>query len=73
MNEYGEDNIAKDSDDKNRIAKAVATTERKAAQLKKKSHSGRGSYNPSRPADVSSRTPPWMFRAPPIAWMFNHF
>ena len=42
MNEYGEGKIAEDSDDEKRIAKAVATSERKAAQLKKKSHSGRG-------------------------------
>ena len=73
MNEYREDKIVEDSDDEKRIAKAVATGERKAAQLKTKSHSGRGGYNQSRPADVPSRTQPWMFRAPPTAWMFNHF
>ena len=36
MNEYKEDKIAEDSDDEKRIAKVVATAERKAAQLKKK-------------------------------------
>ena len=42
VNEYGEDELAKDSDDEKRIAKAVDTSERKAAQLKKKSHTGHG-------------------------------
>ena len=40
VNEYGEDELAEDSDDEKRIAKAMATAEKKAAQLKKKS--GRG-------------------------------
>ena len=56
VNEYGEDELAEDSDDEKRIAKAVATTERKAAQLKK-SHSGGGGYNQSRPTDMPSRDP----------------
>ena len=42
VNEYREDELAEDLDDEKRIAKAVATTKRKAAQLKKKSHSGAG-------------------------------
>ena len=43
VNEYGEDKLADDSNDEKRIARAVATAERKAAQLKKKK-SGRGGY-----------------------------
>ena len=37
VNEYGEDEVADDSVDEKRIARAVATAERKTAQLKKKS------------------------------------
>ena len=57
VNEYGEDKLAKDSDDEKRIAKVVATSERKAAQLKKKSHSGRGGYNQGWLANAPSRAP----------------
>ena len=57
VNEYGEDELAEDSDDEKKIAKAVATVERKAAQLKKTCHSGRGGYNQSRPTDAPSRAP----------------
>ena len=42
VNEYGEDELADDSDDEKRIAMAVATAEIKAAQLKRKS--GQGGY-----------------------------
>ena len=56
VNEYGEDKLAEDSEDEKRIAKAVATAEKKAAQLKKEK-SGRGGYTQSRPADVPSRGP----------------
>ena len=56
VNEYGEDKLAEDSDDEKRIAKAVATSERKAAQLKK-SHSGGEGYNPSWSTDAPSRAP----------------
>ena len=57
VNEYGEDKLAKDLDDEKRIAKAVATSERKAAQLKKKSPSGHGGYNQGWPANAPSRAP----------------
>ena len=40
VNEYGEDELADDSDDEKRIARAVATAERKASQLKRKSGQG---------------------------------
>ena len=53
-NEYGEDELAKDLDDEKRIAKVVATAERKAAQLKK-SHFGSRAYNKSQPANAPSR------------------
>ena len=56
VNEYGEAELAEDSEDEKRIAKAVATEEKRAAQLKKKK-SGRGGYTQSRPADVPSRGP----------------
>ena len=56
VNEYGEDELAEDSDDEKRIAKAVATAEKKVAQLKKKK-SGRGGYVQSRPSDVPFRAP----------------
>ena len=52
VNEYGEDELAGDSDDEKRIARAVATAERKAAQLKK---SGRGGYVQNRPAKAPVR------------------
>ena len=55
--EHKEVELAKDLDDEIRIAKAVATAERKAGQLKKKSHSGHGAYNQSQPADAPSRAP----------------
>jgi len=35
VNKYGEDKMANDSDDEKRIAKTMATAEKKAAQLKK--------------------------------------
>ena len=57
VNEYREDELAEDSDDEKRIAKVVATAERKAAKLRKKSHSGRKGYNQSQPADAPSRAP----------------
>ena len=56
VNEYGEDELAEDSEDEKRIAKAVATAEKKVAQLKKKK-SGHGGYMQSRLADVPSRGP----------------
>ena len=55
VNEYEEDQLAEDSEDEKRMAKTVATAEKKAAQLKKKS--GHGGYTVSQPVDVPSRTP----------------
>ena len=55
VNEYGEDKLAEDLEDEKRIAKAVATAKKKAAQLKKKS--GRGGCTQSQPADVLYRAP----------------
>ena len=40
VNEYGEDELANGSDNEKRIARAVATAERKVAQLKRKSGQG---------------------------------
>ena len=57
VNEYGEHELTEDSDDEKGITKVVVTAERKAVQLKKKSHSGRRGYNQSRPADTPSRAP----------------
>ena len=51
VNEYRQDELAKDLDDEKRIAKAVATAERKAVQLR------HGAYNESRPADAPYRAP----------------
>ena len=42
VNEYGKDELADGSDNEKRIARAVATAERKVAQLKRKSR--RASY-----------------------------
>ena len=56
VTEYGEDELADDSDDEKRIAKAVATAEKKAAQLRKKKP-GRGGYVQSRPAEAPYRAP----------------
>ena len=42
VNEYEEDELADDSDDEKGIARAVATAERKASQLKRKL--GQGGY-----------------------------
>ena len=55
VTKYGEDELADDSDDEKRIAKAVATAEKKAAQLRKKP--GRGGYVQSRPAEAPYRAP----------------
>ena len=53
INEYGEDELADDSDDEKRIARAVATAERKVAQLKRKS--GQGGYVQKWPAEAPIR------------------
>ena len=52
----GEDELANDSNDEKRIARAVATAERKAAQLRKKK-SGRGGYIQNRPGEALIRGP----------------
>ena len=62
VNEYGEDELADGSDNEKRIARAVATAERKAAQLKRKS--GRGVYVQKWPAEVPIRT--FTYRIPDI-------
>lgn len=51
VNEYREDDLADDSDDEKRVAKAVATVERKAAQLKEKK-SGPAACVHSQPLDM---------------------
>ena len=55
VNEYGKDKLADDSEDAKRIAKVVATTEKKAAQLRKKS--GCRGYMQGRLVDLPSRAP----------------
>ena len=56
VNEYGKDELAEDSEDEKRIAKAVATVE-KGGSAQEVRDSGHGGYTPSRPADVQSRAP----------------
>ena len=53
VNEYGEDKLADNLDDKKRMARAVAAAEKKTAQQKK---TGRGAMMQSRP-DVAFRPP----------------
>ena len=53
VNEYGEDELANGSDNEKRIARAVATAERKVAQLKRKS--GQGVYVQKWPAEALIR------------------
>jgi len=55
VNEYGEDKLAKDSDDEKRMARAVAAAEKKAAQ-QKKSKVGCGAAMQNR-SDAAFRAP----------------
>jgi len=55
VNEYGEDDLAEDSDDEKRMARAVAAAEKKAAQQKKRK-AGRGAAMQNRP-DAAFRAP----------------
>ena len=56
VNEYGEDELADDSEDEKRMTRAVAAAEKKATQQKKKK-AGRGAVMQSRP-DAAFRPPP---------------